>query len=86
MRRRPASVFLLAALLPLGWAGACRAQAAPPARNANIWDGQAHEPNPAQVGSQERRDGIAPDAAQQRTLDREVEVLDRKVQSQAVGK
>ena len=55
----------------------------PPRRDANIWNGEAHEPNPGNVETKERNAGIAPDAQQQQSLTNEVEHLDRKLERQA---
>lgn len=74
--------ILSAAVIALGLGsggGHAQAQSEPPARNANIWGGRAHEPNPGAVQAEERKEGIAPDAARQRALDSEVEHLDRKL-------
>ncbi|MBV9653214.1 MAG: hypothetical protein JOZ42_01490 [Acetobacteraceae bacterium] len=74
--------LLAAALLLPSLAPAQPAQA-PPSRNANIWNGEAHEPNPSGVESRERRAGIAPDSQQQQQLNNEVEKLDRKLERRA---
>jgi hypothetical protein len=55
----------------------------PPRQNANIWNGEAHEPNPGNVEAKERNAGIAPDAQRQQSLTNEVEHLDRKLERQA---
>ncbi len=45
-----AAVFALMAQAPVF--------AAAPARNANVWDGTAHEPNPTIVHTQEKAAGV----------------------------
>ncbi len=61
-----ATLILVAAALPAG--------AQPPARNANIWNGQAHQPTQGRVLSRERAAGVAlppgQRAAETATLDR----------------
>ena len=50
--------------------GAAIAQGQVPAREGNIWGGVNHEPNPAQVGPQERAAGLdAPGSAQEQNDD-----------------
>jgi hypothetical protein len=45
----------------------------PPARNANIWDGQAHQPTSGTVQNNERADGIAPSQDQRTSEDKSLE-------------
>lgn len=53
------------------------------AQNANVYNGTAHEPNPAAVQSQEKAAGVSPAPAQQKQLDDSVEQLDKQVQRNA---
>ncbi len=77
----PGALVLLGLCFSLQPAGAQPPQP-PPRQNANIWNGDAHEPNPANVQAEEHRAGIAPDAQRQRALNNEVEHLDQKLERQ----
>ena len=57
------------------------AQDAAPARNANVYDGTAHQPTAGGVQAQERAAGVAPAQGQQ--LDNTVEQLNAQVQNNA---
>jgi hypothetical protein len=52
---------------------------AEPARNANIWDWQDHEPVPSEVQKKEQAAGIAPPPQQQQADDRELESICRNL-------
>ena len=52
---------------------------AEPARNANIWDWQDHEPVPSEVQKKEQAAGIAPSPQQQQEDDRELESICRNL-------
>jgi hypothetical protein len=66
---RLAAILLTATFLT---ATAAAAQT-PPARNANIWNGQAHQPTPGSVQPNERADHIAPSQSQRNTEDQTLE-------------
>ena len=57
------------------------------ARNGNVWNGRAHEPDAGSVGANERAAGIAPPTAQQdqenRELDRMGQTLTEKARRDA---
>lgn len=80
-RRRPfrlaVAVAGFAALAPL-------ARAQPPHRIDNIWDGRAHEPNPAVVEQRERADGLET-ARKARKEDRETEDIARDLLQGGAG-
>ena len=50
-----------------------------PARNADVWDWNAHEPIPSEVQKKEQSTGIAPTSQQQQAADRELESLYRSL-------
>ena len=50
---------------------------AEPARNANIWHWQDHEPVPSEVQKKEQAAGIAPSPQQQQADNRELESICR---------
>ena len=52
---------------------------AEPARNANIWGWQDHEPVPSEVQKKEQAAGIAPPPQQQQADNRELESLCRNL-------
>lgn len=74
-----AMALLVASLTP----GLAFAQA----RNGNVWNGRAHEPDAGNVIANERAAGIAPPAAQQeqenRDLDRMGQMLTEKARKDA---
>ena len=74
-----AMALLVASLAP----GLAHAQA----RNGNVWNGRAHEPDAGSVGANERAAGVAPPTAQQqqenRDLDRMGQALTEKARRDA---
>lgn len=74
---------LLIVVLMVAAATPAVAQDAAPARNANVYDGTAHQPSAGGVQSQEKAAGVAPAPAQQRQLDDSVEQLGAQVQGNA---
>jgi hypothetical protein len=70
----PAALVLAALLVP-----GPSVTLAEPARNANIWDWQDHEPLPSEVQKKEQAAGIAPSPQQQQADDRELESLCRNL-------
>jgi small-conductance mechanosensitive channel len=53
------------------------------AREANIWNGRDHEPNPAEVQAQEKSAGVAPDNQQVRQEDEQLQRMARQLLQQA---
>ena len=53
---------------------------APPARNGDIYNGTAHEPNAGVVTQQEKAAGIGLPPAQSRAANNRVEQLDKNIQ------
>jgi len=49
------------------------------ARNANIWDGRAHQPTRTQVRRSERMAGVRPSGAQVRRVNQELQRLGREL-------
>lgn len=56
---------------------------APPARNGNVFDSTAHEPNAGATTAQERASGVAPTQQQQQSESNQVEQLDRQIEQRA---
>ncbi len=84
LRRLIYSSFLSAALtLAVGDATSVHAQGQqpPPSRIGNVWDGRAHEPNPAVVDAHERAAGIAASPEARRQADDTVEQLFRQLEN-----
>ena len=69
----------LAAAASIVTAGPVWAQARAPLQNGGIVDGEHHEPNPAVVIPEERRDGVAPTAGQANQNAETVEQLDKEL-------
>ena len=68
---------ILIALLTAG-----PAVAEPASRNANVWDGVAHQPNPAIVHDQEKAAGFQPSSQEETKQDDVVERLARELLKQ----
>jgi hypothetical protein len=71
----PSHIIVGAVLMTLAAGGL--AQAAPPARDGNVWDGIAHEPNPGLVHDKERAAGVLPSQQQESAQVNAVERLAR---------
>jgi hypothetical protein len=84
MNRKLVHGAAMALLVALSAPGLGHAQA----RNGNVWNGRAHEPDAGSVGANERAAGIAPPTAQQeqesRDLDRMGQALTDKANRDAV--
>ena len=70
----PGALVLAALLVP-----GPSATLAEPARNANIWDWQDHEPVPSDVQKKEQAAGVAPSPQRQQADDRELEGICRNL-------
>ncbi len=77
MQIRLATLSLAVALAA---SGAWAQDNLPPARNGNIYDGTAHEPNPNSVTAQEKAAGVALPPAKSRAVTNHVEQLDKSIQ------
>jgi hypothetical protein len=51
----------------------------PPQRIGNIWDSLPHQPTEQEVTPLEHESGVAPDAAQQRDINKELMQLDQEL-------
>jgi hypothetical protein len=66
------------------WPAFGQVAGAPPARIGNIWDGRAHEPNPATVDNDLKSLGYAPKPARERVVTGEVEdIYQHLIQAEA---
>ncbi len=72
---------VLSLAVALGTSGASAQNNAPPARNADIYNGTDHEPNAGTVTSQEKAAGVALPPAQNRAANGQVEQLDKNIQN-----
>lgn len=70
----------LSLAVTLGTASAFAQDNAPPARNGDIYNGTAHEPNAGVVTLQEKAAGVALPPAQNRAANNRVEQLDKNIQ------
>ena len=61
------------------------AQQAPSARDANIYDGKAHEPDPAATTAREKAAGIAPSAETRQRENDKVEQLYRTLEHKSAA-
>ena len=59
------------------------ASSAPPAQNGNVYNGTAHEPNPAATQQQEQSAGVGLSTQQQQQQTNTVEQLDKQLQQTA---
>ena len=75
---RSATVFLTLVLAT----GTAAAQGnAPPSRIGNVYNGTAHEPNPATVQGNESAAGVAAPSSQQKANDKSLQNLNRQIQT-----
>jgi hypothetical protein len=84
LRQAIHGIFLSAALaLAVGDASSAHAQGQqpPPSRIGNVWNGTAHEPNPAAVDANERAAGIAASPEARRRADDTIEQLFRQLEN-----
>ncbi len=72
-----------AAVLVLLSAGVAQAQDAPPARNGNVYDNTAHEPDAGATTSREKASGVAPSPQRQQSENNTVEQLDQQILQRA---
>jgi hypothetical protein len=79
MNRKLTSVAVTALLAALLTPGLALAQA----RNGNVWNGRAHEPDAGNVIANERAAGVAPSAAQQAQENRDLDRMGQKLTEKA---
>ena len=71
---------MLSLAVALATSGAWAQDNPPPARNGNVYDGTAHEPNAGSVTTQEKAAGVALPPAQSKAATDHVEQLDKSIQ------